>query len=145
MRVALLGDVGGHAEQLARALHQLGGRETSWPDGLHVVQVVDLLGDRDDVDVIDFVEPHLRAGRWTQLPGNWDSRTIGGHDFRKPGGQLPSPAAEARLAAWNDAGLLRYAAAITTGAHVSAVVTHAGITSDWWLEVLKAKSTRGGP
>ena len=86
--------------------------------------------------MIDVVEPHLLAGGWTQLLGNWDSRTIGGHDFRKPGAHLPSPAAEARLASWNDAGLLRHAAAITTGARASAVVTHAGITSDWWFDTL---------
>ncbi len=61
----MIGDIGGHADQLVGCLARLGATEGAWPEGLHVVQVGDLFGGFDDVGVAHIVEPHLYAGRWT--------------------------------------------------------------------------------
>src|SRR3954454_13596932 len=84
--VAIIGDVGGHADQLIRCLGTLGVGPDSWPDGLTVVQVGDLLGGGDDLAVVDMIQPFLGSRRWIQVLGNWDSRLLGGWWFTSPRG-----------------------------------------------------------
>ena len=107
----MIGDVGGFADQLAGCLRQLGVCDGSWPADLHVIQVGDLVGGRDDVAVVDLVEPHLVAGRWTQLVGNWELGAVGAFEIGRAG-RCADPAALDRFAGWFDAGLVRYAAGI---------------------------------
>ena len=94
--VAIIGDVGGHAGQLAQCLAHLGVTPAVWPEGLTVVQVGDLLGGVDDRRVVAMVEPHIVAGRWVQLLGNWDSRALGGCWFMSP--KRGEPDADAEVA-----------------------------------------------
>ncbi len=137
--VAIIGDVGGHADQLDGCLARLGVTATSWPQELVVVQLGDLLGGVDDMACVEMVEQLLNAGRWVQLLGNWDSRQIGGgwwfHSARR--GE-PDPAAEERVADWYKTGGALHAAAVTTRAGASAVVTHAGVAAPFWRQVLGA-------
>ena len=130
-RVAVIGDVGGFADQLAGCLRQLGVRTESWPADLHVVQLGDLFGGRDDVEVADLVEPHLVAGRWTQLVGNWELGAVAPFEIGSRG-RTADPAALDRFATWVGEGLVHYAAGVRSRAGTWAVVTHAGVTSWWW-------------
>ncbi len=136
--VAIIGDVGGHADQLARCLAQLGVSAASWSEELTVVQVGDLVGGVDDVAVVDMVQPHLGSGRWVQLLGNWDSRMIGGCWFTSPTRGEPDPDAEDRIAMWYRAGFASHAAAVTTHGGKTAVITHAGVAAPFWRQALAA-------
>ena len=134
--VAIIGDVGGHAGQLAQCLAYLGVTPAVWPEGLTVVQVGDLLGGVDDQQVVAMVEPHIVAGRWVQLLGNWDSRALGGCWFMSPKRGEPDADAEVRIALWHSAGFATHAAAVTTHGGSTAVVTHAGVTAPFWRQAL---------
>ena len=134
--VAIIGDVGGHAGQLARCLSALGVTPGSLPEGLTVVQVGDLLGGVDDWDVMEMVDPFLASGRWIQLLGNWDSRVVGGCPFVSPSRGEPDPDAEDRMALWHRAGFAYHAAAVTTHAGSTAVITHAGVIASFWRQAL---------
>ena len=79
-----------------------------------MVQVGDLLGGVDDQQVVAMVEPHIVAGRWVQLLGNWDSRALGGCWFMSPKRGEPDADAEVRIALWHSAGFATHAAAVTT-------------------------------
>ncbi len=137
--VAIIGDVGGHADQLERCLAHLGVTSTHWPDGLTVVQVGDLLGGVDDLACVDMVEPHLESGRWVQLLGNWDSREIG-WCFEPGRKEPPDPVAEDRFVRWYVFGEAFHAAAVTTQAGATAVVTHGGVTAPFWRQHLGGTS-----
>jgi hypothetical protein len=136
--VAIIGDVGGHANQLARCLTSLGVTPGVLPDELTVVQVGDLLGGVDDWDVVEMVHPCLASGRWVQLLGNWDSRVVGGCPFTSPSRGEPDADAEDRIALWHHAGFAHHAAAVTTNAGATAVITHAGVTAPFWRQALGA-------
>ena len=84
-RVAVIGDVGGYVRHLRHALGQLGVTDSVWPGDLRVSQVGDLFGGRADVEVAELVGPHLRAGRWTQLIGNWELEAVGGAAIGRAG------------------------------------------------------------
>lgn len=130
-RVAVIGDVGGYVGQLRHALGQLGVTESSWPDDLHVIQLGDLFGGRADAEVARLVDPHLRAGRWTQLIGNWELEAVGGVAIGRAG-RTVHPDAVAAFRCWHRAGLVRSAAAVTSASGVVGVVTHAGISRGFW-------------
>ena len=82
------------------------------------------------------VEPHIVAGRWVQLLGNWDSRALGGCWFMSPKRGEPDADAEVRIALWHSAGFATHAAAVTTHGGSTAVVTHAGVTAPFWRQAL---------
>jgi hypothetical protein len=136
--VAIIGDVGGHANQLARCLSALGVTPGCLPEELTVVQVGDLLGGVDDWDVVEMVHPFLASGRWIQLLGNWDSGMVGGWPFVSPSRGEPDPGAEDRIALWHQAGFAHHAAAVTTQAGATAVISHAGVTAPFWRHALGA-------
>ncbi|WP_233594971.1 metallophosphoesterase [Amycolatopsis sp. WAC 04169] len=73
-RVAIIGDVGGHPDQLRRALAWLGATGERLPPDLTVIQVGDLV-DRgpDSTGVLDIVANLLDDGRWIQLAGNHEA------------------------------------------------------------------------
>lgn len=139
-RVAILGDVGGFVDQLVACLSRLGVTSSVWPDDLHVIQVGDLLGGNQDVACCDLVEPHLRTGRWTQLAGNWELEAVGGPAVTSRKRGAADPAAIARFGGWFDAGLVAFATTVTTRSGRTAVVTHAGVTQQWWLEYCDAET-----
>lgn len=99
-RVAVIGDVGGYVGHLRHALGQLGVTDSVWPDDLHVIQVGDLFGGRADVEVAELVGPHLRAGRWAQLIGNWELEAVGGVAIGRAGRTVrPDAVAEFKMLA----------------------------------------------
>jgi len=148
-RVAVIGDVGGHADLLRDALHRLGaeGDTARLPEGLTVIQVGDLV-DRgpDSTGVLDLVGRYLeeQPDQWIQLAGNHEAQYLpGGTPFWRE--RLADGDAR-RLRAWWADGRLRIAAAVRTtagdarGAGASqrstdgddVLLTHAGLTVDAW-------------
>ncbi|MEQ1698953.1 MAG: hypothetical protein ABMA25_02535 [Ilumatobacteraceae bacterium] len=129
---AVIGDVGGEFAQLVTCLSSLGVSATAWPEGLHVVQVGDLFGGTaHDVDVAHLVQPHLYAGRWTQLVGNWELSAVGGPEVSSKRGVSADQEALSMFSRWHGAGLVRYATTVVSASGRTAVVTHAGLTRSW--------------
>jgi hypothetical protein len=137
-RIAVVGDVGGHVDQLCAALSWLGawGADLRLPNDLTVIQVGDLV-DRgpDSTGVLDLVGWYLDAQpeRWVQLIGNHEAQYV-------PGGTAfwPDKLAD------RDAGLLRswwseqrmqVAAAVRTADGGEVLLTHAGLTVDAWRQL----------
>ncbi|SDG51531.1 Calcineurin-like phosphoesterase [Lentzea fradiae] len=120
--IAVIGDVGGHADQLRQALRGL-------PPEVIVIQVGDLV-DRgpDSLGVLDEVAP-LLGGRWVQLAGNHEAQYLPGATafWNEP---LPARGVEMLRTWWAD-GRMRVAAAITTGGD-EYLLTHAGLTLAAW-------------
>jgi len=148
-RVAVIGDVGGHADLLRDALHRLGaeGDAARLPEGLTVIQVGDLV-DRgpDSTGVLDLVGRYLeeQPDQWIQLAGNHEAQYLpGGTPFWRE--RLADGDAR-RLRTWWTDGRMRIAAAVRTsdgdarGAGASqrsteggdVLLTHAGLTVDAW-------------
>jgi hypothetical protein len=137
-RVAVIGDVGGYVAHLRHALGQLGVTDSVWPDDLHVIQVGDLFGGRADVEVAELVAPHLQAGRWTQLIGNWELEAVGGVAIGRAG-RTVHPGAVAEFRRWHRDGYVRRAASVTSSSGVVGVVTHAGISRGFWKNDLRSE------
>ncbi|GIE85339.1 metallophosphoesterase [Actinoplanes regularis] len=129
-KIVIVGDVGGCAEQLARAV----GSFMDEPDTV-VIQVGDLV-DRgpDSPGVLAFVRERLEAApsRWIQLIGNHEAPYLGGEPF------WPEPLGEpeaALLRSWWLKERLRVAAAVRTAEGEELLVTHAGLTVAAWREL----------
>ncbi|MEV6236541.1 metallophosphoesterase [Lentzea sp. NPDC051838] len=120
MRIAVIGDVGGHAVQLRQALREL-------PHDVTVIQVGDLV-DRgpDSLGVLDAVAPML-GERWVQLAGNHEAQYLPGATVFWP---EPLPGVEMLRAWWAD-GRMRVAAAVTANGD-EFLLTHAGLTVSAW-------------
>lgn len=121
-RIAVIGDVGGHADQLRQALRELGA-------GLVVIQVGDLV-DRgpDSLGVLEAVGERLGPG-WVQLVGNHEAQYLPGSEVFWPD-PLPPQGVETLRAWWAD-GRMQVAAAITAGGD-GFLLTHAGLTLAAW-------------
>ena len=139
MRVAVIGDVGGHLDQLYAELVRLGADPAErLPDDLVVVQVGDLVHRGPDSDgVIDLVDRYLRTqpGRWIQLIGNHESIYLDHAAFNWP--DQISTRARRVLRQWWSAGQAVVATAVETGGE-SFLVTHAGVTAAFWSDHLGA-------
>lgn len=131
-RVAVIGDVGGFVEHLRAAIASLGVTSSTWPDDLVVVQVGDLFGGRNDVAVAELVEPHLEAGRWVQILGNWELEAVGGSQVTNAKGRTADLDALRMFRSWHRAGMIRRAAAVTSSTGVVGVITHAGVSHGFW-------------
>lgn len=125
-RVALIGDVGGCADELRAALDDL----PDDPDTT-VVQVGDLVDRGPDSDgVLDVVAERLPSRRWIQLIGNHEWQYLGGELFWRS--EPIGPLARQRLEQWWLAERIRVAAAIRTVNGDEYLVTHAGLTVASW-------------
>ena len=131
-RVAVIGDVAGLVHQLRSCLEGLGVTEETWPEGLHVIQLGDLFGGNDDLACAELVEPHLLAGRWTQLIGNWELAAVGGPRISR-GGVTAQVDALHLFSNWCGEGLVEYATVVRPDRGPPALVTHAGLTVEWWV------------
>ncbi|MGI5506199.1 metallophosphoesterase [Lentzea sp. CA-135723] len=122
--VAVIGDVGGHAGQLRRALAGL--------DGGVVIQVGDLV-DRgpDSMGVLEVVAERLGPG-WVQLVGNHEAQYLEGQEVFWPD-PLPAEGVAVLREWWRD-GRMRVAAAVTVGGE-EFLLTHAGVTLAVWQEL----------
>lgn len=132
----MIGDVGGHPDQLRWALDWLGAEDGLLPPDLVVVQVGDLV-DRgpDSAGVLDLVAGFLaeQPSQWVQLVGNHEAQYLpGGTPFWR------EPIADhdvGRLRMWWADGNLRVAAAVRTADGEELLLTHAGLTRAGWQEL----------
>ncbi|SDT23082.1 Calcineurin-like phosphoesterase [Friedmanniella luteola] len=137
-RVAVVGDLGGHLEELTAELVRLGADPVSGrlPDDLTVVQVGDLVHRGPDSEGVLALVDHLlrtQPGQWVQLVGNHEAQYLAEPLFDWP--ERLGAAGRATLRRWWSSGLMRVAAAVTT-AEESYLVTHAGLTTGFWRDVL---------
>lgn len=131
-RTAVIGDVGGHATELAALLTELGADVTTGalPEGLHVVQVGDLVHrGPDSMNVLTLVDRFLTASpdQWTQLIGNHEAQYVrpGGPTFD---GYPPIDATgQELLRHWWDTHQMVVAAHVPTPGP-GTIITHAGLT-----------------
>jgi len=138
-RIAIVGDVGGHADLLRHALIALGAdpRSLHLPDDLCVIQVGDLVHrGPDSPGVLDIAQRAMTAqpSRWIQLIGNHEANYLpGGSRFGWPE-RLPEPDI-ARLTSWWAAGTVRVAVAVRSARHGDLLLCHAGLTLPLWREL----------
>lgn len=140
MRIAVIGDVGGHATPLRHELARLGARpDGSLPEDLIVVQVGDLIHrGPDSAQVVDIVDGYLRTQptQWIQLVGNHEAH------YLKPPVFVWSESLSRKhiriINRWWKNGAATVAAAVETVGE-SFLITHAGITAEFWATIL------GGP
>lgn len=136
-RVAIIGDVGGHLEQLLTELARLGVEpEAPIPEGLVVIQVGDLVHRGPDSEgVVSLVNRYLRRQpeQWIQLVGNHEAQYLRDPAFEWP--ERIHYVAEDRLRLWWREGRMVAAAAVVT-ADRQYLVTHAGLTAGYWHDVL---------
>ena len=130
-RVALIGDIGGHSEELYSALVQAGADPDTGelPDDLHVVQVGDLVHrGPDSHGVLDIVAGYLehQGDQWTQLIGNHEAMYLGGPTFEMPS-YLDIPDQE-RVRSWWKNRQMIVACAVESEQHGPLLVAHAGLT-----------------
>ncbi len=136
--VVVIGDVGGHPDQLRWALSHIGarGERLVLPDDVIVVQVGDLV-DRgpDSSGALRLVREYLdrQLDQWVQLVGNHEGQYL-------PGGTRFWPGAIAQedarmLVSWWDRRMMNVAAAVRTAEGDDLLVTHAGLTLSCWQEL----------
>jgi hypothetical protein len=129
-RIAIIGDVGGCADQLANVLPSL----VEHPDTV-VVQVGDLI-DRgpDSAGVLEQVARRLetRPRVWVQLIGNHEMQYLGGDHFWP---ERIEPEDERLLQTWWLKEWLQVAAAVRTAEGEEFLITHAGLAVDAWHEL----------
>jgi hypothetical protein len=135
-RIAVIGDVGGHAWMLRRCLQELGADTTNGtvPDDLVIVQVGDLVHKGPDSPGVLALVDRMMAGspgRWIQLIGNHEAQEgLGGPAFWP---ETLTDSLRADLRRWVDADQARLAVALDTVEYGPALVTHAGLTRPKWL------------
>jgi hypothetical protein len=148
MRLAVIGDVGGHAGSLAAAIITLGGDPVTGqlPEDLIICQLGDLVHRGPDSSAVLALVERFRVnseGRWVQLLGNHEAQYTREAIFASE--QLNDHDAEL-LRSWWESGFLRTATAFETdGVEVrrsggsfersgagGLLVTHAGLTAGLW-------------
>jgi hypothetical protein len=144
-RVAVIGDVAGHVEELQAELRRLGadGPSDRLPPDLTVIQVGDLVhrGPSSD-DVVALVDRYLsdQPDQWIQLVGNHEA-----HYLHRPlfdWSESISARSVDTLRRWWATGQMR--AAATVRAHAEDfLITHAGLTAGFWREVLDGETDAG--
>ncbi|MGC8474020.1 MAG: metallophosphoesterase [Candidatus Dormibacteria bacterium] len=136
--VAVIGDIGGHADELTRALTFLGADPdtASLPEQVNaLVQVGDLIDCGPDSEGCVSVAARLiqaSPSRWHQLIGNHEAAHLGGPEFQ-PFGETANPAAVRLIQQlWHDR-QLRVAVCVDDPLLGPTLITHAGLTRDTWL------------
>jgi hypothetical protein len=145
-RVAIIGDVGGHAQALFSALCDLGMDPDTFvlPAGLTVVQVGDLIHRGPATGMVLNMVARIVAQQpeqWVQLVGNHEALYLpDGPGFAWH--EHLSDAGVDLLNGWWGAGDMRVAAAVATAEHGDLLVTHAGLTSGLWRGVGAPRDVR---
>jgi hypothetical protein len=139
-RVAVIGDIGGHRHALATELGRLGADPSTGalPADLAVVQVGDLVHRGPDSEgVVALIDGYLaqQPGQWVQLVGNHEAQYLRDPVFDWP--ERVDGATAEMLRRWWATGLMRVALAVQaiTG---DFLITHAGVTSEFWQDELAA-------
>lgn len=134
-RVAVIGDIGGHADRLHQALVDLGMEPDTLrlPDDLTVVQVGDLVhrGPASG-EVLRLVLRLVteQPDRWVQLTGNHEALYLPGAP-RFPWQHTVGDDDQEMLRDWWETGRIAVAAGLATD-HGALLVTHAGLTAPVW-------------
>jgi hypothetical protein len=134
----VIGDVGGHLEDLRSELLRLGADPGSGrlPPDLTVVQVGDLVHrGPESARVVALVDRYLveQPGQWVQLVGNHEAQYLGDPLFEWP--ERLGAETVATLRRWWSDGLMRVAASLRSG-DASYLITHAGVTTGFWRDTL---------
>lgn len=138
-RIAVIGDIHGHHDELKDALVRLGmdADTCRLPSDLHVVQLGDLIhrGPASH-QVLELVDTIVRRqpDQWTQLIGNHEAQYLYEEIF-----QWDDPLDlrdQELLHGWQQDGLIHGAAAMTTEAGYEALLTHAGVCHQVWNVLL---------
>lgn len=147
-RVAVIGDVGGHLDELTSELSRLGAdpRTRQLPEDLTVIQVGDLVHRGPNSEgVVALVDRYLSAspGQWIQLAGNHEAQYLREPVFDWP--QRLDDHARSALRAWWSTGRMRIAVALRArnegGRFEDVLITHAGLTEGFWRDVLGSSSS----
>ncbi|MFT3661690.1 MAG: metallophosphoesterase [Gordonia sp. (in: high G+C Gram-positive bacteria)] len=142
LRVAVIGDVGGHLDELRRELGELGAdRAGRLPDDLVVVQVGDLVHRGPDSNgVVRLVDHYLttQPHQWIQLIGNHEVNYLRTPQFRWA--EKISYGSRRTLKRWWRTGVLHTAVAVE-GDDEQFLVSHAGVTESFWRRHLDAPSS----
>ncbi|WP_375497606.1 metallophosphoesterase [uncultured Jatrophihabitans sp.] len=133
-RVAVIGDLAGHLNELTGELRRLGAdpRTGRLPDDLRVVQVGDLVHRGPEPEgVVALVDRYLREQpqQWVQLAGNHEAQYL-----REPAFSWPERIADTAvdtLRRWWSTGRMRVATTIRTPDE-DFLITHAGVTEGFW-------------
>ncbi|MFC9555717.1 metallophosphoesterase [Rhodococcus sp. NPDC056960] len=141
-RVAVIGDIGGHADELRTELGRLGVDENGrLPSGLVVIQVGDLIhrGPKSD-RVVAMVDGYLKSHptQWIQLIGNHETHYLRPPQFKWT--EKPSRRTLRTIRSWWTGAKAHVAVAVQTPAE-SFLITHAGVTYSFWRDVLDAAPT----
>lgn len=137
-RIAVIGDVGGHAWALRRCLQEIGADTTtgSIPDDLLIVQVGDLVHKGPDSAGVMALVDRMMSGspdQWVQLIGNHEAQEgLGGPGFWH---ESLSPELRSDLRRWVDSDRARLAVALDTVEYGPVLVTHAGLTRHKWVAI----------
>ena len=137
--MAVIGDVAGHADELREELVRLGADPGTGrlPPGLVVVQVGDLVHrGPDSPGVVALVDRYLREQpeQWVQLAGNHEAQYLREPVFSWPE-RLAEESAET-LRRWWASGQMTPATAVRTAEGEDVLITHAGLTTGYWQQVL---------
>ncbi|MFW0794989.1 metallophosphoesterase [Gordonia sp. CPCC 205515] len=139
VRVALIGDVGGHADELSAELAALGvDANGRLPHDLVVIQVGDLIHrGPDSAGVVALVDHFLttQPGQWIQLVGNHETHYLRPPMFRWDE-QLDHQTVATVRRWW--LGYQAHVAVSVRTATESYLVTHAGVTRPFWRRVLRS-------
>jgi hypothetical protein len=140
-RIAVIGDVGGHLDELRSELVRLGAdaRTGTLPDELTVIQVGDLIHrGPDSAGVVAVVDRYLREqpDQWVQLVGNHEAQYLAAPTFAWP--ERLDDTSAATIREWWSAGRLLVAAVVSGVGEEKILITHAGLTSGFWRGVLGA-------
>lgn len=154
-KVAVIGDIGGHASVLRTMLERLGAIfegpvdatgaawadvDILWPEGLHIVQLGDLVHrGPDSLGVVVLADKLVEQGHWTQLVGNHeqlyvDRPVFGWHE-------TIDQQAVGLLRSWWANGKMTAAAHLSTPTD-EWLVTHAGLTQGFWEHGLGKPTSR---
>jgi hypothetical protein len=141
-RIAVIGDVGGHAWMLRRCLGELGADTAAGtlPDDLVVVQVGDLIHKGPDSPAVVALVDRMLSGspdRWIQLIGNHEAQEgLGGPDFWHETLAGPERAAvRADLRRWVESGSARLTVALDSVEYGPVLVSHGGLTRQKWVAI----------
>jgi hypothetical protein len=142
VRVAVIGDIGGHLAELRAEIRRLGAAaDGTLPPDLTVVQVGDLIHRGPDSNgVIQLVDWYLRnqPEQWIQLIGNHEIIYLRSPMFTWP--DRLRRRSSRTLRRWWREGRAVVAVALPT-AEESFLVTHAGVTAGFWKDVLDSPGT----
>lgn len=135
--MAVIGDLGGHRDELAAELGRLGADEQGrLPDDLVVVQLGDLVHRGPDSEgVVALVDRYLgdQPEQWVQLAGNHEAQYLRDPAFEWPE-RIGADAQDTIRAWWSDRAM-RVAAAVEAGGE-QWLITHAGLTEGFWRRAL---------